>query len=98
MLDLLILCTKKDATPHLFLIKLTEALMLKSDWLQPCQSKEITSASKFGQTLVQSGWSAVALVIIIYSRQTVWFHVFYSTQMSFLNRKLLSAEVNLKFL
>ena len=47
---------------------------------------------------MQSGWSAVALVIIIYSRQSVWFYVFYSTKnwiVSFLNRKLLSAEVNL---
>ena len=80
MLYQLTLCTKKDETPHLFLIKLTEALLLKSDWLQSCQSQEITSASSFGQTLLQSGWSSVALVIIIYSRQTVWFNVFYSTK------------------
>ena len=62
------------------------------------KKKKITSASLFGHILVQSGWSAVALVIIIYSRQSVWFYVFYSTKnwiVSFLNRKLLSAEVNL---
>ena len=45
MLYQLTLCTKKDETPHLFLIKLTEALLLKSDWLQSCQSQEIISAS-----------------------------------------------------
>ena len=75
--------------PPFFLIKRTEVQLLKSNWLQSCQSKKkkkkkkkkkITSASLFGHILVQSGWSAVALVIIIYSRQSVWFYVFYSTK------------------
>ena len=35
---------------------------------------------------MQSSWSGVALVIIIFSRQTVWFHVIYPIKMSFLNR------------
>ena len=49
-------------------LTLTEAVLLNSDRLQSCQSKGITTTSQYGQILVQSGWSAVALVIIIYSR------------------------------
>ena len=33
MLDFLTLYTKTDAIPHLFLIKPTEAILLKCDWL-----------------------------------------------------------------
>ena len=67
-------------------------------WLT-CQSKIIISASYFGQILVQSGWSTVALVIIMYSSQTVWCYVFIQKQLnvSLLIKTLLSTYISLKF-
>ena len=60
MLDLLTLCIKNDATPRLFLIKLTEAILLKSNCLYFLN--DIAIKGNYISILVWSNFSAIWLV------------------------------------